>query len=154
MAMPCVLRLQRCWRRGVSNYPYRPFAMPFLALGVVARTRYKSLGGQHLIFAANPGLSQERCYKNTRADFYLTWVPPASPLPSFSARMCLGKGRASHKAMTLVSICPSWTCYSPFRCRVLSWTTYFNVVNTPRVIMSVPRRRLLGYEPFTTRGPR
>jgi len=143
MATPCVLRLRRCWRLGASNHPYRPLAMPFQALSVVDRTRYKSLGGQHSIDAVIPGLSQERCSETTRADLSVAWVPTASPLPSSAARMCLGKGRASYEAMTLASICPSWTCHSPSRSRVASWCTYFNIVATPMVIMSVPRRRKL-----------
>jgi len=76
----------------VSTHPYRPSAIPFRDLDVVARTRYESLGGQHLIVAAIPWLSQERCCVTTRADFSVAWVPPVSPLPSPSARMCLGKG--------------------------------------------------------------
>ena len=53
-------RLRRCWRLGETNHPYRPLAVPSQALDVVARTRYESLGIQHLIVAAIPGLSQER----------------------------------------------------------------------------------------------
>jgi len=83
--MPCVLRLRRCWRLEASNHPYRLLAMPLRALGVVARTRYTSLGGQHFIIAAIPGLSQERCCEMTRAEFSVVWVPRASPLPSCSA---------------------------------------------------------------------
>jgi len=36
--------------------------------------------------------------RRPRADFSVAWVPLASPLPSFSARMCLGRGRASYEA--------------------------------------------------------
>jgi len=66
-------------------------AIPLQALDVVARTRYESLGGQHLIVAAIPVQSQERCCETTRADFSVAWVPPASPLSSSAARVCLGK---------------------------------------------------------------
>ena len=51
-------RLRRCWRLGESNHPYTPLAVPSQALDVVARTRYESLGGQHLIVAATPVLSK------------------------------------------------------------------------------------------------
>ena len=135
-------RLRRCWRLGESNHPYRPLAVPSQALDVVARTRYESLGGQHLIVAATPGLSQERCCETTRADFSVAWVPPASPLPSSAARVCLGKGRISCETMTLASLRPSWTCHSPSRSRVailfhrfmsvpqpLPTAIYLNVVN-------------------------
>ena len=99
----------------MSNHPYRPLAMPFRVLDVVARIRYKSLGGQYLIVAAIPGLSQERCCETARADvsvqsaciilegglqemmnqkvLSVAWEPPASPFASSSARMCIGKGR-------------------------------------------------------------
>ena len=125
-------RLRRCWRLGESNHPYRPLAVPSQALDVVARTRYESLGGQHLIVAATPGLSQERCCEDTRADFSVAWVPPASPLPSSAARVCLGKGRFSCETMTLASLRPSWTCHSPSRSRVAILFHRF---------MSVPFRR-------------
>ena len=115
MAVPYVLRLRRCWRLGVSNHPYWPLAIPFRAFGVIARTMCKCLGGQHLIVAAIPGLSQERCCETTRADLSVAWVPPASPLPSSSAQVCLGKGRVSCEAMILASIWPSWTCHSSFQ---------------------------------------
>ena len=113
-------RLRRCWRLGESNHPYRPLAVPSQALDVVPRTRYESLGGQHFIVATILGLSQERCCETTRADFSVAWLPPASPLPSFSARMCLGTGWASRETVTLASICPSWTCHFPSRIRVTS----------------------------------
>ena len=93
---------------------------PSETLNVAARTGYESLGGQHLLVAAIPWLSQERCCEATRADFSVAWLPPASPLPSFSARMCLGKGWASRETVTLASICPSWTCHFPSRIRVTS----------------------------------
>ena len=138
-------RLWRCWRLGESNRPYRPLAVPSQALDVVARTRYESLGGQHLIVAAIPGLSQERCCETTRADFSVAWVPPASPLPSSAARVCLGKGRISCETMTLASLRPSWTCHSPSRSRVAILFHRF---------MSVPHRHILRCceHPFTTGG--
>ena len=138
-------RLRRCWRLGESNHPYRPLAVPSQALDVVARTRYESLGGQHLIVAATPGLSQERCCETTRADFSVAWVPPASPLPSSAARVCLGKGRISCETM-LASLRPSWICHSPSRSRVAILFHRF---------MSVPIRRILRCceHPFTTGGP-
>ena len=73
-------RLWRCWGLGVSTHPYRPLAIPSQALDVVARSRYESLGGQHLIVAAIPGLSQERCCETTRSDFSVAWVPPRVPV--------------------------------------------------------------------------
>ena len=63
MATPYFLVSGDVGRLGASNHPYRPLAMPFRALNMVARTSYESLGGQHLIAAAIPGLSQERCWK-------------------------------------------------------------------------------------------
>ena len=131
-------RLRRCWRLGESNHPYRP-------LDVVARTRYESLVGQHLTVAAIPGLSQERCCETTRADFSVALVPPASPLPSSAARVCLGKGRISCDTMTHASLRPSWTCHSPSRSRVAILFHRF---------MSVPRRHILRCceHPFTTEG--
>ena len=62
-------RLRRSWRLGASIHPYRPLPTPFRALDVIVRTRYESLGGQHLNVAAIPGLSQEGCFETTRADF-------------------------------------------------------------------------------------
>ena len=94
--------------------------VPFRTLDVAARTRYESLVGQHLLVAAIPWLSQEKCCETTRADFSVAWLPPASPLPSSYARMCLGKGWASRETVTLASICPSWTCHSPSVIRVTS----------------------------------
>jgi hypothetical protein len=121
MAMPCVLCRRQCWRLEVSNHSYRPLAMTFRALGVVARKRDKSLGGQHLIVASIPGLSQERCCETTRADFSVAWVPPASPLSSSSARICLWKARASCEAMILASLYMSiCICHSPSRSRIAS----------------------------------
>ena len=108
------------------------FGRHFRALDVVASTRYESLGGQHLIVAAIPGLSQQRCCETTRADFSVAWVPPASLLPSSAARVCLGKGRISCETMTLASLRPSWTCHSPSRSRVAILFHRF---------MSVPLRR-------------
>ena len=87
---------------------------------MAARTGYERLVGQHLLVAAIPWLSQERCCEATRADISVAWLPPASPLPSSSARMCLGKGWVSRETVTLASICPSWTCHFPSRIRVTS----------------------------------
>ena len=68
------------WRRHVSLFsgdvgdlerqttPVGLLAIHVRALDVVARTRYESLGGQHLIVAAIPGLSQEKCCETTRAE--------------------------------------------------------------------------------------
>ena len=55
---------------------------------------------------------------SSKADFSLAWVPPASPLLSSAARVCLGKRRISRETMTLASLRQSWTCHSPFRSRV------------------------------------
>ena len=112
-------------------------------------TRCKSLesfGGQNLIVAAIPGLSQERCCETTRADFSVAWMPRASPLPSSAARACRGKGRISCETMTLASSRLSWTCHSPARSRVAILFHSF---------MSVPHRHVLGCceHPFTTGGP-
>ena len=95
---------------GRKPYPSAPWTW-LLGLGM----RASSANSQHLLVAAIPWLSQERCCETTRADFSVAWLPPASPLPSSSARMCLGKGWASRETVTLASICPSWTCHSPSR---------------------------------------
>ena len=123
---------------GLWPYPPRPWTW-LLGLGM----RVSSVST--LIVAAIPGLSQERCCETTRADFSVAWVPPASPLPSSAARVCLGKGRISCETMTLASLRPSWTCHSPSRSRVAILFHRF---------MSVPHRHILRCceHPFTTGG--
>ena len=52
----------------VSIHPFRPLAIPFRALDVIARTRYENVGGQQLIVPAIPGMSKERCCTTTRME--------------------------------------------------------------------------------------
>ena len=84
MAAPCYPRLRRCWRLGVSNHLYRPLAIPFRALDVIAKTRYESLG-QHLIIVAIPraGAVSRKMLRNYSGR--LLHLPPASPLPLLPA---------------------------------------------------------------------